>query len=68
MENVLKSAEEKLEQKYDLKAKGYDFDRAAQRVGEVSGMEHSEVTAFGKSPRTVKARALLGFWAHRTLG
>jgi putative transposase len=31
-------------------------------------MEPKEVTAFGKSPRTVKARALLCFWAHRKLG
>ena len=68
VENVLKSAEEKLEQKYDLEAKGYDFDRAAQWVGEVLGMEPDEVTASGKSPRTVKARALLCFWAHRKLG
>ena len=45
VENVLKSAEEKLEQKYDLKAKGDDFDRAAQRVAEVLGMEPDEVTA-----------------------
>jgi len=27
-----------------------------------------EVTAFGKSPQTVKARSLLCFWAHRKLG
>ena len=57
-----------LNKKYDLKAKGYDFDRAAQRVAEVSGMAPDEVTAYGKSPRTVKARALLCFWAHRKLG
>ena len=31
-ENVLKAAEEELEEKYDLKARGYDFDRVAQRV------------------------------------
>jgi hypothetical protein len=31
-------------------------------------MEHREVTAFGKSPRTVKAGALLCFWAHGKLG
>ncbi len=27
-----------------------------------------EVTAFGKSPQTVKARGLLYFWAHPKLG
>ena len=39
VENVLKSAEEELEQKYDLKARGYDFDRVAQRVAEVMKIE-----------------------------
>lgn len=68
VENVLKSAEERLEEKYDLKSKGYDFDRTVQRVAEILDMEPCEVTAFGKSPRTVKARALLCFWAHRKLG
>lgn len=67
VENVLKSAEEELEQKYDLKARGYDFDRVAQRVAEVMEMEIEQVTAFGKSPQTVKARNLLCFWAHRKL-
>ena len=68
VENVLKSAEEELEQKYDLKTKGYDFDRITERVAEVMSMEIEQVTAFGKSPQTVKARSLLCFWANRKLG
>ncbi len=68
VENVLKAAEEEFEQKYELKAKGYDFNRVVQRVAEVMGMEIEQVTAFGKSPPTVKARSLLCFWAHRKLG
>ena len=68
VENVLKSAEEELEQKYDLKARGYDFDRVAQRVAEVMEIEIEQVKDFGKSPQTVKARSLLCFWAHRKLG
>jgi REP-associated tyrosine transposase len=66
--HVLKSAQEELEQKTDLKARGYDFDRAVQRVAEVMNLEIEEVTAFGKSPQTVTARSLLCFWAHRRLG
>ena len=31
-------------------------------------MRTEEVIAYGKSPQTVKARALLCFWAHRKLG
>jgi putative transposase len=68
VENVLKSVEEAFEEKYDLKARGYDFDRAVARVGEVMGMSSDQVTAFGKSPQTVTARSLLCFWAHRKLG
>ena len=68
VENVLRSAEEQLEQKDELKASGYDFNRVARRVAEVMEMEIEQVTAFGKSPQTVKARSLLCFWAHRKLG
>jgi hypothetical protein len=68
VENILKSAGEALEEKYDLKARGYDYDRTVFRVAEVMGMAPDGVTAFGKSPQTVKARALLCFWAHRKLG
>ncbi len=68
VENVLKSAEEALEEKYELKARGYDFDWAICRVAEVLDMPPAQVTAFGKSPQTVKARSLLCFWAHRRLG
>ncbi len=67
VENVLKSAEERIEQRYVLEAMGYDFDRVVDRVAAVLGMTADEVTAFGKSPRTVEARALLCFWAHRKL-
>jgi len=31
-------------------------------------MDVSKVLAFDKSPKTVQARALLCFWAHRKLG
>jgi predicted transcriptional regulator len=34
----------------------------------VLGLDPDRVTAFGKSPQTVEARALLCFRAHRKLG
>ena len=52
----------------DMKAKGYDFNRVAKRVAEVMGIKVEKITAYGKSPQTVKARSLLCFWAHRKLG
>lgn len=66
--NVLESADEAFEQKYDLKTKGYDFNRLVKRVAKVMDIEIEQVTAFGKSPTTVRARSLLCFWAHRKLG
>jgi len=68
VETVLKTAKEALEEKYELKAHGYDFNWVVSRVAESMGMVPEEVTAFGKSSRTVKARALLCYWAHRKLG
>jgi REP element-mobilizing transposase RayT len=68
VERVLKTAGEALEEKYALLARGYDFNRAVCRVAEVLGLASDRVTAFGKSPQTVEARALLCFWAHRKLG
>ena len=67
MENVLKSAEEAFEEKYELKARGYDFDRVVLRVAEVMGMRADQVTTLDKSPRTVRERSLLCFWAHRKI-
>ena len=56
------------EQKYYLNIIGYDYYRAVVRVAQVLDMDPAEVTAYGKSPHPVKARALLCFWAHRKLG
>ena len=52
----------------DMKAKGYDFNRVAKRVAEVMGIKVEKITAYGKSPQTVKAWSLLCFWVHRKLG
>jgi predicted transcriptional regulator len=68
VENVLKSAEEALAEKYELKARGYDFDWVVSRVAEVMDITPAQVTAFGKSPQTIKARSLLCFWVQRRLG
>jgi hypothetical protein len=67
VETVLKTAGEALAEKYDLKVRGYDFDRLVARVAEVLRLSPDQVTALGKSPQTVEARALLCFWAQRKL-
>ncbi|MFW8600663.1 transposase [Desulfobacterota bacterium M19] len=68
VKNVLKSAKEKFEEKYELEARGYDFERVVRRVAEVLAMDVAQIMALGKSPQTVKARSLLCFWVHRRLG
>ena len=68
VESVLKSAGKALEEQYELKARRLDFGWVVCRVAGVMGMSPDQVTALGKSPQTVKARALLCFWAHRKLG
>lgn len=68
VENVLKAAEERYETGYALKAKGYDFDKVAQRVCEQTGIQMEKLMSRGKHPATVQARSLLCFWACRELG
>ena len=68
VEKVLKSAQESLGEKYGLENRGYDFDKAVERVSEQMDMDASQVIAFDKAPKTVQARALLCFWPHRKLG
>ncbi len=65
---VLKTANETLEQKYRLKAEGMDIDKIAQRVAELLDIKISEVWARGKYSKIVKARSMLCFWAVRELG
>jgi len=55
-------------EKYELKSLGYDFDRVISRVAESMGMDPKEVTAFGKSPQTVKARRCCVFGRIGSLG
>ncbi len=68
VEQVLKEAEDRLERRYALEAKGYDFDQVIERVTQVLNMNVSDVLKRSKDPQTVKARSLLCFWANRELG
>jgi len=68
VESILKANQEKIDRRYSLEAKGYDFNRIVQRVAELLGMGAEEVLALGKHPQRVKARSLLCFWSVRELG
>lgn len=68
VEAVLDAANEAMERKYRVIARGFDLEKVAERVAEVLGMDYDEVWAPGKYRRTVAARSLLCFWAVRDLG
>ncbi len=68
VERVLKAAEESWERKYDLKAKGYDLDKLAERVAAIYSIDPEEIFRPGKQPVKVKARSLFAYWAVRQLG
>ena len=68
IDQVLSAAEEALENKYMLQARGIDLDTVAERVAELLDMEVAKVWSEGKYHKVVKARSLLCYWAVRKLG
>ena len=65
---VLKAAQEELDKKYSLQARGFDLDKVVQRVSHLLGIEPRELWIKGKYPQVVQARSLLCYWAVRELG
>ncbi|MBW1979646.1 MAG: transposase [Deltaproteobacteria bacterium] len=65
---VISQSEEQYERRYELRRRGYDLNRLAERVAEVLDMEPHEVFSRGRQVQKVKARSLLCFWAARELG
>jgi putative transposase len=68
VENVLKAANEAMERRYDLQARGFTLSKVASRVAEVLGVELKTVWAVGRHRKIVHARSLLCYWAVRELG
>jgi len=67
VEQVLSSAQERLNHKYALQAAGYDIDKVVEKVAAVLNIKPSEVWAPGKQRSRVQARSLLCYWAAREL-
>jgi putative transposase len=65
---VLASAEEKLKKSYQMKAEGYDLEKLARRVSEVSGINIAEIFDNQRDSRRTEARSLLSFWSKEELG
>jgi putative transposase len=68
VQQVLGSANDLLDRRYALHARGYDFAKAVTRAAETMGLAPSDVLRPGKHPLTVRARSLLCYWANRELG
>ena len=68
VENVLASANEAMERKYDLQSRGFTLEKAATRVVEVLGVKPEDVWATGRYRHIVEARSLLCYWVVRELG
>jgi len=66
--HVLASAEEEMERRYALKARGMDLDKIAARVSKELGIKEEDVYAKGRYHKTVEARSLLCYWAVIELG
>jgi len=65
---TLNAANEAMERKYSLKARGFDLDKVTRRVADLLHIEYDVVWAAGKHRHIVEARSLLCFWAVRELG
>ena len=65
---VLSESEEAFSRKYKLKSKGYDLDKAADRVSELYKIEKDYIIGKGRQKERVQARDLLCYWAVAELG
>jgi putative transposase len=68
VEDVLAKAQERLEQKYALVAKGIGIEQLTQWVFELTGVPVQAMVGPSKRRQTGKARSLLCFLARRELG
>lgn len=56
--SVLSQADERYERRYELKRRGYDLERIAERVAEIYEIEPREVSSGKSQQRKVKVRRL----------
>ena len=68
VEEVLEKAEEKLKEKYTLKAKGYNIDRLINRVSGLTGLTPEQITDGIRDKKRTEARSILCYWATEKLG
>lgn len=68
VDEVLKSANEKLQRRYALKAEGWNLDKLAEKATAIYGLDPGQIFMPGKQPIKVKARSVFCYWSVRELG
>jgi putative transposase len=68
VERVLRDADALLDRRYALKAKGYDFEKAVNKVADIFGISPAAILRPGKFSFTLRPRSLLCYWANREMG
>jgi len=68
VESVLKSAQENLERRHVIRARGYNFEWLLSRVADKCGLTPRELLIGGKQRNIVQARSLLCYWGTREFG
>jgi REP element-mobilizing transposase RayT len=68
VDQVLCSADESLDRRHALKAKGWDLNKLAEKAAGIYGLDPAQIYMPGKQPVRVKARSLFCYWANRELG
>lgn len=68
VEKVLKDAEERLEQKEDLKKQGWDLERLAERVCELFSVEKGDLQKKGRRNSLSDAKCVICHWGTDKLG
>ena len=67
VKSVLKAQDEQMEQRYNLQAQGYDFEKVVSRTAEIFDMKANQILIADKQPRRVNARSLVCYWAVKEL-
>ncbi len=68
VDKVLKTADEALERKYQLKIQGYDLNALAGRVAEIFSIKPEEIFQPGKQPIRINTRSFFATGQFTSLG
>jgi putative transposase len=65
---ILSEADERIDRRYELKSRGYNLEKLAQRVGEIYQVERGDLYSKSRQKIRADARSVFCYWAVRELG